>query len=264
MVKINLKKLLAGVLVLTSFFSLGDDGSKPLIVTTIKPLAIIAATASNGNAAVRYIQSSAQTTCDIYLSPLLTEKFSSADSVIRVSPIIETHLNKFFKRMSGLNLITASELEMRWPASPNAGSNPGSLHRDLHFWLDPWNANVLATEIQKRLGLKDNQIIDSQLLATYQLTLRDYRDRTVIAHHDAFGHFANAFSLKPFQSIRDTTGSIKGIASNYQLRANAQANMPNCILVEPQYQPRETKLLGSELQLPLNPIDLQGMSAKLT
>ena len=75
--------------------------------------------------------------------------------------------------MSGLNLIIASELEMRWPAPPNAGFNTGSLHRDLHFWLDPWNANILDAEIQKRLGLKHHQMIDSRLPGTYLLILRD-------------------------------------------------------------------------------------------
>ena len=79
-----------------AYHASGEEPKKPLIVTTIKPLSIIAAAAVLGKAKVEYLQSGAQTTHDVYLAPSSIRILSSADLVIRVSPDFENHLNKYF------------------------------------------------------------------------------------------------------------------------------------------------------------------------
>ncbi len=240
-----------------------EKSKKPLIVTTIKPLSIIAAAAVQGKAKVEYLQSNAQTTHDLYLSPSSIRLLSSADLVIRVSPDFENHLNKYFESSDQSNLITAANLNMKWPMTrPGAKTFHTNTH-DLHFWLDPDNASVLAKEISERLNLDAVAIMSDGEKSLYRKRLTKYRERLSLAQHDAYSHFTNAFELRPFLTIRDSAGRTKGIASHYKIRERANLDSPACILVEPNYHKKEATILSAELGVPIRIIDPEGHSVEL-
>ena len=240
-----------------------EEPKKPLIVTTIKPLSIIAAAAVGGRAKVEYLQSGAQTSHDLYLAPSSIRLLSSADLVIRVSPEFENHLNKYFETSDQSHLITAADLTMKWPVTRHGAKSFHTNTHDLHFWLDPDNASVLATEISDRLNLDAVAIISEREKSIYRKRLKKYQKRVSLAQHDAYSHFTNAFELRPFLTIRDSAGQTRGVASHYKIREVAKLDSPACILVEPYYHEKEAKILSAELGLPIRMIDPEGRSVEL-
>jgi len=240
-----------------------EEPKKPLIVTTIKPLSIIAAAAVQGKAKVEYLQSNAQTTHDLYLSPSSIRLLSSADLVIRVSPDFENHLNKYFESSDQSNLITAANLNMKWPMTGHGAKSFHTNTHDLHFWLDPDNASVLATEISERLNLDAVEIMSEGEKSVYRKRLTKYRERISLAQHDAYSHFTNAFELRPFLTIRDSAGQTRGVASHYKIREKVKLDSPACILIEPNYHKKEATILSAELSVPIRRIDPEGRAIEL-
>jgi zinc transport system substrate-binding protein len=240
-----------------------EEPHKPLIVTTIKPLSIIAAAAVQGKAKVEYLQSGAQTTHDLYLSPSSIRILSLADLVVRVSPDFESNLNKYFESRDQSNLITAANLNMNWPMTSHAAKSFHTNTHDLHFWLDPDNASVLATEINQRLNLDAVEIMSEGEKSIYRKRLMKYRERLSLAQHDAYSHFTNAFELRPFITIRDSAGQTKGVASHYKIREKVKLDSPACILIEPNYHKKEATILSAELDVPIRMIDPEGRSVEL-
>ena len=246
-----------------AYHASGEEPKKPLIVTTIKPLSIIAAAAVQGKAKVEYLQSGAQTTHDVYLAPSSIRILSSADLVIRVSPDFENHLNKYFESSDQSDLITAADLNMKWPMTRHGAKSFHTHTHDLHFWLDPDNASVLATEISERLNLDAVALMSEGQKSIYRKRLTKYRERLSLAQHDAYSHFTNAFELRPFLTIRDSAGQTRGVASHYKIREKAKLDSPACILVEPNYNKKEATILSAELGVPIRMIDPEGRSVEL-
>lgn len=239
-----------------SVFWIVELVAKPLIVTTIKPLALIAASAVGGSAQVEFLQPSGQSAHDLYLSPSMLKRLASADLVIRVDPAFEHRLNKQFEKLPRRQLLTASKLDMHWPSSETV---TGLFKRDLHFWLNPANADILAGRIQKIFELPIRPLIDQATLAEYQRQLSIYRDRPTISYHDAYGHFSAAFGLLSPVSMRDSAGLARGLASRYSLQKRALNSRPACVFVERENPGRDATAMAKKLGVTTKNLDPQGI-----
>jgi zinc transport system substrate-binding protein len=233
--------------------------AKPVILTTIKPLALIAASAVGDAATVEYLQSPAQSAHDLHLTPSMLQRIAAADLVIRVDPAFEQRLNKHLAKIPTQRLITASTLDLHWPSSTRSSSNDPSLERDLHFWLNPSNAEVLARRIQQIFKLPPRRLIDDTTLRRHQRVLTPFADQSTIAYHDAYGHFASAFKLSQPTTIRDTAGHPQGLASHYAMHRSATAEQPSCVFVEAQYAGRDATAMAKNLGIQALPLDLLGI-----
>ncbi len=233
--------------------------AKPVILTTIKPLALIAASAVGDAATVEYLQSPAQSAHDLHLTPSMLQRIAAADLVIRVDPAFEQRLNKHLAKIPTQRLITASTLDLHWPSSNLPSSNDRPLERDLHFWLNPSNAEVLARRIQQILKLPPRRLIDDATLHRHQRLLMPFADQSTIAYHDAYGHFASAFRLSRPTTIRDAAGHPQGLASHYAMHRSATAEQPSCVFVEAQYAGRDATAMAKKLGVQVLPLDLLGI-----
>ncbi|MFL3644923.1 MAG: metal ABC transporter solute-binding protein, Zn/Mn family [Cellvibrionales bacterium] len=232
---------------------------RPVILTTIKPLALIAASAVGEAATVEYLQSPAQSAHDLHLTPSMLQRIAAADLVIRVDPAFEQRLNKHLAKIPTQRLITASTLDLHWPSSNLPSSNDRSLERDLHFWLNPSNAEVLARRIQQVLKLPPRRLIDDATLRRHQRVLTPFADQSTIAYHDAYGHFASAFRLSRPTTIRDAAGHPQGLASHYAMHRSATDKQPSCVFVEAQYAGRDATAMAKNLGIQARPLDLLGI-----
>jgi len=257
---------------------------KPLIITTIKPLAIIAKSAVGDRARVEYLQSAVQSAHEVSLTVSALVKLEQAALIIWIGGGFEARISKPMARLPQTKLITVIDLEML-SAEAEAGeadkitenkgndsekaSASGDDHHhqfqfDPHIWLNPANGNILANSIQQRLGLPISPIMSATQIEQLKTELQSFKDKDYLNHHDAFAHFAAAFDLKKGLSIRDANGATQGARSQYQLRQQARIVNASCIFVEPQYADKDARIIARELQLPLKVLDPQGFEQPLT
>ena len=263
---------------------------KPVIITTIKPLAIIAQSAVGDQARVEYLQSAVQSAHEVSLPVSALKKIDQADLIVWIGEMFESRVAKPMALLSADKRITVMQLALIAPAdagtqdevgdhSDHAHNHGESAHSGLgahsasgansaltadpHVWLNPKNANLIAAEIQQRLELPVKEIISAEQIAQLATELKPLRDKQFLVHHDALDHFTSSFKLQPGLSIRDASGASQGVRSQYRLRQEAIASSPSCIFIEPQYADRDAQVIAEELSLPVAPIDLQGLDQAL-
>jgi len=239
--------------------------TKPIIVTTIKPLAIIARAAAGHHADVSYLMPATQSPHDYSLPVSGLKKLAEADLVVWIGKEFETRSAKSIVQVPAKNLITALRLPMQFPtAGTQEHRHHDGLGIDPHIWLNPHNANILAAYIQVTLGLPERTIITDRQIERLKAELAPHHDKSYLSHHDAYSHFANAFDLRAGLSLRDSTGAAKGAKSQYQLRTIAASdNGAHCVFTERQYQSKDAQTLAAALQLPLVELDPQGLNQAL-
>ena len=239
--------------------------SEPFIVTSIKPLAIIAQSAVGDQARVEYLLPDNQSPHDFSLPVSALKKIASAELVVWIGPGFETRSAKTMAKLPPSKLITA--MDQIDPLAGDAAVAPGShskaMSADPHLWLDPDYGNAIAAEIQARLGLPIRQIIGQDEIQALRASMAASQDKTYLSHHDAYDHFVRAFELPAGLSLRDARGSVKGVQSQYQLRKTIMASNISCIFVEPQYQGKDAAAVAAEFALPLVALDPQGLSQPL-
>jgi zinc transport system substrate-binding protein len=244
-----------------------SGAEKPLIITTIKPLAIIAKSAVGDNARVEFLQSAVQSAHEVTLPVSALIKIGQAELVIWIGRGFEARIGNSMAMLPKAKKITVMDLEMI-AADPTTNPDHHDHHQQLqfdpHIWLNPANGNILASNIQKRLGLPQSAIIDTQLIERLNAELEPVKNRNYLTHHDAFAHFVAAFEISSGLSIRDASGASQGARSQYKLRQKAEALGVSCIFVEPQYADKDARIIARELNLPLKVIDPQGFDQPLT
>ncbi|MDG1495981.1 MAG: zinc ABC transporter substrate-binding protein [Porticoccaceae bacterium] len=252
--------------------------SKPLIITTIKPLAIIAQSAVGDQARVEYLQSATQSAHTLSLPVSSLKRIAQADLVIWIGETIESRVAKPLSLLPKAKRITVMQLleivpqdagyqgqvsaETEHPDQIDHHQHSG-LTADPHLWLNPATANLIAVEIQRRLKLPVKEIISAAQVASLTVDLAPLSSRQFLVHHDALGHFTSSFGLESGLSIRDASGASQGVKSQYRLRQDARASAASCVFTEPQYADRDAKIIAEELSLPVALIDIQGFDQAL-
>lgn len=284
-IQYNVIFVIMAVLLIASAMSTHADNSteaktaeqKPLIITTIKPLAIIAKSAVAEKARVEYLQNAAQSAHDVTLPVSAMIKVEQAKLVIWIGEGFEGRIGKSMALLPEAKRVTIMDLDML-PAKAKieklntldnqAVEDKDGHHKnfkfDPHIWLNPANGNILAAEIQARLSLPRTPVITDVLVEQLRTELEPIKNRNYLTHHDAFAHFAAAFDLSPGFSIRDASGASQGARSQYQLRQKAKELNASCIFIEPQYADKDAKILAEQLQLPLKTMDSQGFGQPLS
>ena len=257
---------------------------KPLIITTIKPLAIIAQSAVGDQARVEYLQSAVQSAHEVSLPVSALKKIDQADLIIWIGEMFESRVAKPMALVPQDKRITVMQLPLIAPqdtgSEQEVGSHSGHMHThdesahselsahsalsaDPHVWLNATNANRIAAEIQQRLNLPLKNIISAEQIATLATELAPLRDRQFLVHHDALDHFTSTFKLQSGLAIRDASGAIQGVRSQYRLRQQTIASAASCVFIEPQYADRDAQVIAQDLSLPVALIDLQGLDQAL-
>lgn len=232
----------------------------PKVVTTIKPIALIARQALGDDIELSWLQPEGQSIHQFTLRISQLGELSRADLVVGIGGAYEPAYSKALQTVAPEKLVLAADLPLSWP-DPNpqkeSGGDDHALHRDMHFWLDPRNAQFLADALRAHFGLPPEPLLNAKWLAELRKRFLAVENQSFVSHHDAYRHFTAAFGLGAGLAIRDSSGSARGVRSHYLLRDKARGAA--CVLLEPQFNTKEATLFATELHLPVVAIDPEGL-----
>ena len=127
---------------------------------------------------------------------------------------------------------------------------------DMHVWLDPVNAGLMALVIARELSEADpanaanyranaDAVITGldDVTAKLDAELAPVRDRPFIVFHDAHQYFEKRFGLKAVGSAVVSTNRSPGVRRVRDLRKKVRDLGVVCVFAEPRYDPRFVKLV---------------------
>jgi zinc transport system substrate-binding protein len=264
-----------------------QENSKPLLVTSIKPLAIIAQSAFKDNVVVEYLMPAALSPHDVVIKLSDVRKIAVADLVLWIGPEFEVRSAKQFANIPSEKLVTAMDLleidqhdfghneqhpeehekhnEEHTENYEEISHNDHDDHHgdiDPHIWLSPEIAEQLAHVLSERLGIKADQIFSQNSKQATEDLLKNAKQGNYIVHHQGFGYFIEEFNLQPGLSIRDMLGKQQGAKTQYNLRLEGQKRGVSCVFVEPQHGQKDAVGIANDLAVPTKTIDILAVAYK--
>ena len=241
-------------------------GDKPLVVTSIKPLAIIAKSALQDRARVEYIMPSGLSPHDVVLKVSDMRVLAKADLVLWIGSDFEIRAAKQFASLPASKLMTA--IDVIFPEHRAVDAEDMSLHTehtehdehnhdiDPHIWLSPTIASQLAKTLSLRLDMPVMDIFSEQVKKETVSLLAPVTERNYMVHHQGHGYFVDEFNLQAGLSIRDMLGKQKGAKTQFNLRLEGQKLGVSCVFVEPQHGYKDAVAIAKDLSVPTTNIDI--------
>ncbi len=244
--------------------------AKPLIVASIKPLALIAQEIAGNQADVQTLIPSTASHHDYPLKVSDHRLLRAADLVIWVGPEMESFLQKPVSNIASEKLLSAYVLPgLFWPVE---NSHEGEHHheRDPHLWLDPRNAMQLAKAINGKLVKIDPANVksyDANLQAFVQKTtkldeklaqsLKPVAGRGFAVYHEGYNHFVGRYGLRQLNYVTYTPEQKPGAKHVAQLRKDL-AGEGRCLFLEPYNDMTSARDLARELNIKVGNLDPLG------
>ncbi len=228
------------------------------IVTTIRPLQLIAEAVIQGHGSTASIIDPQQSPHHFSMSPSDRVALAQADIAIWVGPAFETYLTDFFAQTNlsekSLTLIDIPGLRLHTIAEDQI---------DAHLWLDSSNAVRIAQAISTRVAALDPQnevayrdnlsrfeagvdALNSELLQKFS---RQPKAEYAV-YHNAYQYFEKQFGLRHALFILQDPEQPPGIHEIIQLRQDFQNRAPSCLLSQTDASAElvNTVLNGHQLQ----------------
>lgn len=257
----TLRLLLALSLLVTTLVATADDHSssqKPMIIVSIKPLALMVQGLAGDDFSLRTLGSGSSDPHAQAMTIADRAALEQADLVVWLGPRFERFLAKPMGTAKQAQLQLGVEPAMQWP---------GAAGVDLHLWLNPNNAAVAYRALAKQLVLLKPaaaDLIDARLaerlaeLAKVQaeiaVQLAPYQHVPFAVSHDGFGHYVQAFGLMQLAAatqLPEEQLSVRRMAELNRILVNAR-----CLLVEP--QDHHGHKLAHSVNLPEVSVDVLG------
>jgi zinc transport system substrate-binding protein len=246
--------------------------AKPLVVASIKPLALIAQEIAGNQADV---QTLIPVTASHHDHPLKVSDHNllrAADLVIWVGPEMESFLEKPLANLPPEKLLGAYRLAgLFWPEE-HPGEGGHQHERDPHLWLDPRNGMQLAKAITEKLrkvdagnaGLYDANL-QAFLTKTTKLderlaqTLQPVVGRGFAVYHEGYNHFVGRYGLRQLDYVTYIPEQKPGAKHLAQLRKELAQG--RCLFLEPYNDMTSARDLARELNLKLGTLDPLGSAS---
>ena len=257
----------------------------PAVVTTIKPLQLIAAAVLEDIADPEVLLPPSASPHNYALRPSDRRLLSAADRVYWVGPDLERFLQRLLEDHSNARRVDqAAGVTLRYFTENHAhndhghGSHehhehaPGTL--DAHIWLSVANARHIARwmaddlgqlypEHQPRLQENTEAFVQrlEQLDARLQQRLRPLAGKPYFVFHDAYGYLEEHLGLQP-QGIFTLSAEIQPGARHLQgLRNKLVEAGPSCVFREPQFPADRVRTLSEGLPVHIAELDPLGIEA---
>ena len=146
---------------------------------------------------------------------------------------------------------------------------------DMHVWLDPVNAGLMALVIARTLSEVDpanaakyqanaDAVIAGldELTAKLDAELGPVRDKPFIVFHDAYQYFEKRFGLKAVGSAVVSTSRSPGVRRVRELRKKVRDLGVVCVFAEPRYDPRFVNLITAGTKARAGTVDPAGTGIK--
>ncbi|MCP8900023.1 metal ABC transporter solute-binding protein, Zn/Mn family [Gilvimarinus xylanilyticus] len=241
--------------------------AQPLeLVTSIKPLALIAReiTAEDDQVVTLLPPGVSPHAYNLRMSD--RRLLDDADLLLWVGPELETFLRKPLQSQAQ-KLLTLSELAgLEWPEAGASHDHDHDHHHhgdgaDMHLWLNPRNAVVVARALGERLAeLRPANAVDYRrrveafaaqidlLDAELENMLSKVKDQGFAVYHDGYRHFVDHFGLNQVDFVSLTPEQTPGARHLYHLQQHLGAEAV-CLFTEPYADTRAARDLAHKLDL---------------
>ena len=249
----------------------------PNVVVTIKPIHSLAAAILEGVTEPKLLLDGAASPHAYALKPSDAEALSRADAIIRVSENLEVFLERSIATLPekarvidldktpGLTLLPVRHNGGLQDASRGSEDADGHEHDhgpiDVHFWLDPVNAIIIAGYLARQFGEMDPEHatlyranaekLEARLAALdeeLKAILQGVSNKPFIVFHDVTQYLEKRYGLNGLGAVTLSPERPPGARRLAQIRqeiANAKAI---CVFSEPQFPPKlvETLIDGTQ------------------
>ncbi|RON55673.1 zinc ABC transporter substrate-binding protein [Pseudomonas frederiksbergensis] len=267
---------------IASFLLIGSAQAEVKVLTSIKPLQLIAAAVQDGVAIPEVLLPPGASPHNYALRPSDVRKVQAVDLVYWIGPDMEGFLPRVLKGrtlptvavqdLPGMKLRHFAEDSQSHAEDADEHDHdhrPGTL--DAHLWLSPVNARVIATKMAADLSAAD-----PENAARYQSNLKAFDERLdaldlrlkarlagisgkpYFVFHEAFDYFEDAYGLKHtgvFSVAAEVQPGAQHVAA---MRTRLQEVGKTCVFSEPPLRPRLAETLVAGLPVKLAELDALG------
>jgi zinc transport system substrate-binding protein len=265
-----------------SFLLISSAHAEVKVLTSIKPLQLIAAAVQDGVAIPEVLLPPGASPHNYALRPSDVRKVQSVDLVYWIGPSMEGFLPRVLngRTLPSVAVQDLPGLKLRHFAEDSHSHaeeadehdhdhRPGSL--DAHLWLSPVNARVIATKMAADLSAADPanaaryqsnlKAFDERLDAMdlrLKARLAGIADKPYFVFHEAFDYFEDAYGLKHagvFSVAAEVQPGAQHVAA---MRSRLQEVGKTCVFSEPPLRPRLAETLVAGLPVKLAELDALG------
>lgn len=262
------------------------------VVTSIKPLRLIAAEVQDGVGEAEVLVPAGSSAHSFSLKPSTVRDIQAADIVYWIGPDLETYLAKSLTARSGKTVAIQNlpglhirhfgeehehaehgheEAVKNAPAVDDHDDEhrPGSV--DAHLWLRPSNALVIARQMAADLSAAD-----PQNAARYQANVEAFSARLskqdqqlkarlkplvakpFFVFHQTFDYFEEAYGLNHTGVLAIGDEVRPGARHVAEMRAKLEVAGPSCLFSEPPVRPKLSDTLAAGLPVRFAELDALG------
>lgn len=271
----SLRRALAAVVGLIGLLGGWSASAEVDVVTSIKPLALIARPVVGEDGRVSHLLPPSMSPHDYAMKVSDMQRLTDADLVLWVGESLETFLHRPLRRKSTEGLLTLSELDsLHWPEASGSGhDHHGHGHdhgaRDPHLWLNPDNAAAVALAVAEKLAR-----LDPPAAERYRARAKDFAEAVsgldeelrqalkpvttvpFAVYHDGYSHFIAHYGLNQRAAVTASPEQMPGARHLYELRQTLVGTV--CLFTEPYYDMSAARRLAGELGLRLGEVDILG------
>lgn len=286
-----MRRLFSLTLLILGTLALGSAQAQPQILTSIKPLQLIAAAVQQGVAKPDVLLPAGASAHHYSLRPSDIRRLHQADLFYWIGPSMEGFLVEVLKQrptgtqavqeLPDLYLQYFGEAEHHHHEDETEADHADAEHQagslDAHLWLSSVNARLIAQRMAKDLSQLDPehaQTYHNNLAAFMQrldqLDLRLKQQLAPIAakpffvFHEAYNYFEQAYGLTHRAAFHFSEENTPGARYVAQLRTQLQETGPSCLFNEPPVRPRLAQSLTQGLPVTLAELDALGGSIPVT
>ncbi|MGE7957999.1 zinc ABC transporter substrate-binding protein [Pseudomonas sp. NPDC089530] len=267
---------------ITGLFVIGPAQAEVRVLTSIKPLQLIAAAVQDGIAIPEVLLPPGASPHNYALRPSDVRKVQSVDLLYWIGPDMEGFLPRVLKgrTLPSLAVQDLPGLKLRRFAEDSHSHaeeadehdhdhRPGSL--DAHLWLSPVNARIIAERMAADLSAADPanaaryrsnaEAFDKRLDALdarLKARLAPIAGKPYFVFHEAFDYFEDAYGLKHagvFSVAAEVQPGAQHVAA---MRKRLQEVGKTCVFSEPPLRPRLAETLVAGLPVKLAELDALG------
>lgn len=265
-----------------SFLLIGSAQAEVKVLTSIKPLQLIAAAVQDGVAIPEVLLPPGASPHNYALRPSDVRKVQSVDLLYWIGPDMEGFLPRVLngrtlpsvavQDLPGMKLRRFAEDSHSHAEEADEHDHdhrPGTL--DAHLWLSPVNARVIADKMAADLSAADPanteryqsnaKAFDERLDALDQRLkqrLASVEGKPYFVFHEAFDYFEEAYGLKHtgvFSVAAEVQPGAQHVAA---MRKRLQEVGKTCVFSEPPLRPRLAETLVAGLPVKLAELDALG------
>ena len=266
-----------------SFLLISPAQADVKVLTSIKPLQLIAAAVQDGVGTPEVLLPPGASPHHYALRPSDVRKVQSVDLLYWIGPDMEGFLPRVLNGRT-LPAVAVQELpglklrhfaEDSQSHTDDDGDEHDHDHRpgtiDAHLWLSPINARVIAAKIAADLSAADpanaaryqsnlkgfNQRLDA-LDARLKSRLAGIAGKPYFVFHEAFDYFEDTYGLKHAGVFAVAAEVQPGAQHVAAMRTRLQAVGKTCVFSEPPLRPRLAETLVAGLPVKLAELDALG------